>query len=251
MLVDERRHRIAQVVVARKVATVSELSKQFDVSPITVRSDLEALERQGLLKRNHGGAVAPQILRFSPAFQQKTSVHIREKQKIAQRATELIEDGDRIIIDSGSTALLLARRLRHRRLTVLVNSVYTMNELAGMPYIDLIAVGGNLYEPGMTFVGPWAEAILDKMHMDKVFLGVNGVAAKGVSVNNIQEAAIKAKMITASSKVIVLADASKIGVDSFAYLASLKDVDTLVTNSNIDSQLLEELAKSGTEVIVV
>ncbi|MEA3239178.1 MAG: DeoR/GlpR family DNA-binding transcription regulator, partial [Candidatus Bipolaricaulota bacterium] len=154
MLVDERRHQIAQLVVARKVATVAELSEQFVVSPVTIRLDLEALESQGLLKRNHGGAVAPQVLRFAPAFQEKTSVHLLEKQAIAECAAQLIEDGDRVIIDSGSTALLFARKLRDRKLTVLVNSVYTLNELTGAPHIELITVGGSLYEPGMSFVGP-------------------------------------------------------------------------------------------------
>ena len=251
MLVDERRHRIAQYVVANKVATVAELSDEFGVSSVTVRSDLESLERQGLLKRNHGGAVAPQVLRFAPAFQEKTSVHLLEKQSIAQRAAELIEDGDRVIIDSGSTTLLLARRLRDLRLTVLVNSVYTLNELVGASHIELITIGGSLYEQGMSFVGPLAESCLERTHADKVFLGVNGVSKKGISVNNIQEAGIKAKMISAADQVIVLADSSKIGRDSFAYLASLEDVDTLVTNSDIDPQMLEELNESGMEVLVV
>jgi len=251
MLVDERRHRIAQLVVARKVATVAGLSEEFGVSPVTIRSDLEALEKQDLLKRNHGGAVAPQVLRFAPAFQERTSVHLLEKQAIAQRASELIEDGDRVIIDSGSTALLLARKLRDRRLTVLVNSVYALNELVGAPHIELITVGGSLYEQGMSFVGTLAEACLEKTHADKVFLGVNGVSRKGISVNNIQEAGIKGKMISAADQVIVLADSSKIGIDSFAYLASLEDVHTLVTNSDIDPQMLEEMNESGMEVLVV
>jgi len=250
MLIDERRHLIAQLVVARTVATVTELSEQFGVSPVTVRSDLEALEHLGLLKRNHGGAVAPQVLRFAPAFQERTSVHLLEKQSIAERATELIEDGDRIIIDSGSTALLLARKLRGRSLTILVNSVYTLNELVGAPHIELITIGGSLYEPGMSFVGPLAEALLDKTHVDKVFLGVNGVNNKGISVNNVQEAGIKGKMIDAADQVIILADASKIGVASFAFLAPLEQVHTLVTNSGIAPQMLEELRESKMEVLV-
>ena len=250
MLIDERRHLIAQLVVARNVATVTELSEQFGVSPVTVRSDLEALEHLGLLKRNHGGAVAPQVLRFAPAFQERTSVHLLEKQSIAERATELIEDGDRILIDSGSTALLLARRLRERRLTILVNSVYTLNELVGAPHIELITIGGSLYEPGMSFVGPLAEALLDKIHVDKVFLGVNGVNNKGISVNNVQEAGIKGKMIDAADQVIILADASKIGVASFSFLAPLEQLHSLVTNSGIAPQMLEELRESKMEVLV-
>jgi len=250
MLVDERRHRIAEWVLAREAATVTELSEGFGVSPVTIRSDLEVLEKQGMLKRNRGGAVATRVMRFAPAFQEKTSIHLQEKKAIAERATELIEDGERIIIDSGSTALLFARKLRDRKVTVLVNSVYTLNELVGAPHIELITLGGSLYEPGMSFVGPLVEASLDKTHVDKVFLGVNGVTSKGISVNNVQEAGVKVKMIGAADQVIVLADASKIGVDSFAFLASLNHVHVLVTDSGIASRNLEQLRESGMEVLV-
>lgn len=250
MLVDERRHRIAEWVLAREAVTVAELSEGFGVSPVTIRIDLEVLEEQGMLKRNRGGAVATRVMRFAPAFQEKTSVHLQAKEAIAKRALDLIVDGDRVIIDSGSTALLFARELRSREVMVLVNSVYTLNELVGAPHIELITLGGSLYEPGMSFVGPLAEAALDKTHVDKVFLGVNGVSSKGISVNNVQEAGVKAKMIGAADQVIVLADASKIGVDSFAFLASLSHVHVLVTDSGIASRNLEQLRESGVEVLV-
>ncbi len=250
MLVDERRHRIAEWVLAREVATVAELSERFGVSPVTIRSDLEILEQQGMLKRNRGGAVATRVLRFAPAFQEKTSVHLREKKAIAERAAQLVEDGDRVIIDAGSTALLLARKLRDRNLTVMVNSVYALNELIGAPHIELITIGGSLYTSGMSFVGPLAEAFIEKIHVDKVFLGVNGISSKGISVNNVQEAGVKGKMLAAADRVIILADASKIGVNSFVFIAPLSRVHTLVTDSGAPPQRLKSLRKAGMEVLV-
>lgn len=251
MLVDERRHRIAELVVAQQAVTVADLSDKFGVSHVTIRSDLETLEKQGMLNRNRGGAVAPVILRFAPAFQEKTSVHLLEKQAIAKRAVELVENGDRVIIDSGSTSLLIARKLRHYDITVVVNSVYTLNELIESPSVELITLGGSLYQPGMSFVGPLAEEFLDRIHVDKLFLGVNGVSPEGISVNNVQEAGVKRKMIAAADQVIVLADASKVGVNSFIFLAPLKQVHTLVTNSGISSESLETFYESGLEVLIV
>ena len=250
MLVDERRHRIAQLVMAHGAMTVTELSRRLGVSAVTIRSDLEALEKQGILRRNRGGAVAPQVLRFAPAFQEKTSLHRSEKEAIAGLAAQLVEDGEWIIIDAGSTTLFLARRLRDRRLTVVVNSVYTLNELVGAPSVELIAVGGCLYEPGLSFVGPLAESFLETLHVDKVFLGVNGVSLKGISVNNAQEAGVKRRMIEAAEEVIVLADSSKLGVDSFVTISPLRKVHILITDSGAPEELLTEFREAGLEVLV-
>ncbi len=236
--------------MAHGAMTVAELSRRLGVSAVTIRSDLEALEKQGILRRNRGGAVAPQVLRFAPAFQEKTSLHRSEKEAIAGLAAQLVEDGEWIIIDAGSTTLFLARRLRDRRLTVVVNSVYTLNELVGAPRVELIAVGGCLYEPGLSFVGPLAESFLETLHVDKVFLGVNGVSLKGISVNNAQEAGVKRRMIEAAEEVIVLADSSKLGVDSFVTISPLRKVHILITDSGAPEELLTEFREAGLEVLV-
>jgi len=147
--------------------------------------------------------------------------------------------------------LLIARKLRHHDITVVVSSVYALNALIESPNIELITLGGSLYQPGMSFVGPLAEEFLDRIHVDKLFLGVNGVSPEGVSVNNVQEAGVKRKMIAAADQVIALADASKVGMNSFVFLAPLKQVHTLVTNSGISSESLEPFYESGLEVLIV
>jgi len=248
MLVDERRHQIAQVVSADGVATVAELSERFGVSQVTIRSDLEALEAQGMLKRNRGGAVTNRVLRFTPTFQQQTSLHREEKVAIAAMAARLPEDGDWAIVDAGSTTLCVAHNLRDRRLTVAVNSVYAINELVEAAQLDVISIGGTLYEPALSFVGPLAEAFLAGLHCDWLFLGVNGVSRRGISVNNPHEAGIKRKMMEIAKQVVVLADASKIGLDSFVFLAPLSEVNVLITDSGAPKRDTQLYRKMGMEV---
>jgi len=237
MLVDERRHLIAESVIARGAATVAELSDRFGVSQVTIRSDLEALERAGTVTRNRGGAVANRVSRFTPTFQQQSSVNRNAKRAIAERAEAIIQDGDRIILDAGSTTLYLADLLYHQRLTVAVNSVYTMNKLVDAPNLDLILVGGTLYKPALSFGGALGEGFLDRLHFDKTILGVNGVSDRGISVNNSQEAGIKRKMIDQAGRVIILADSSKIGIDSLVRIRTLDRVDTLITETPIPPRL--------------
>ena len=231
MLVDERRHLIAESVIAHGAATVTDLSKRFGVSQVTIRSDLEALERAGTLIRNRGGAVANRISRFTPAFQQQSSVNRRAKKAIAERAAEVIQDGDRVLLDAGSTTLYLADLLCYRRLTVAVNSVYSMNKLVDAPTLDLILIGGTLYRPALSFAGELAEGFLDRLHFDKAVLGVNGISVRGISVNNPQEAGIKRKMASRAESVIVVADSSKIDIDSLVQVESLDRVDLLITEA--------------------
>ena len=252
MLVDERRHLIAESVIARGAATVTELSSEFGVSQVTIRSDLVALETQGTLTRNRGGAVANRVSRFTPAFQQQSSVNRDAKKAIASRAAALITDGDRVVLDAGSTTLYLADELCHRRLTIAVNSVYSMNKLVDALNVDLIVVGGTLFGPALSFTGELAEGFLDRLHFDVAVLGANGVSERGISVNNQYEAGVKRKMIEQSDRVIVLADASKIGINSLVRVDGLDRIDVLITNNPVVGTLKKKLhrANPGLEVVV-
>jgi len=252
MLVDERRHLIAEAVIAEGAATVADLSQRFGVSLVTIRSDLEALEQEGTLTRNRGGAVANRVSRFTPAFQQQSSVNRDAKQAIAAAAAGRIQDGDRVILDAGSTTLYLADLLCTRRLTIAVNSVYSMNKLADAPNADLILIGGALFRPALSFTGDLAEGFLDRLHFDKAVLGINGLTERGISGNNAQEAGIKRKMVEQADCVIVLADASKIGIESLVRITALEDVDVLITEKPLDPAVAKRLRRvhKGLEVIV-
>jgi len=251
MLIDERRHLIAEAVIARGVATVATLSEEFGVSAVTIRSDLEALEKQGTVTRNHGGAVANRVARFTPAFQERSSVNREAKQAIAECAAGLVQDGDWVFLDAGSTALYVADHFLSRRLTVAINSIYTANKLVDAPNIDLIHIGGSLYRPSLSFVGKLAEAHLDELHFDRVLLGINGVSETGISVNNVIEVGIKQKMIDSANEVIVLADCSKLGIESLARIAPLDRIHKLVTNKGASHEILTRIRKAQPKLEVL
>ncbi|MCK5584737.1 DeoR/GlpR transcriptional regulator [Candidatus Bipolaricaulota bacterium] len=251
MLVDERRHRIAEVVIAQGVATVAELSKAFGVSHVTIRSDLEALGNQGVLQRNRGGAVANPTARFTPAFQERSSVNKDAKQAIAKMAADLVGEGDWLILDAGSTALYVADHFMNRQMTIAVNSTYTANKLVDAPNVDLIHIGGSLYRPSLSFVGKLAEAHLDELRFDRVLLGVNGVSETGISVNNVIEVGIKRQMIDSATEVIVLADSSKLGIESLARIAPLDQIHKLVTNKEASPEILKRIRKAQPELEVL
>lgn len=251
MLVDERRHLIAESVIAEGAVSVADLSERFGVSQVTIRSDLVALESQGTLTRNRGGAVANRVSRFTPAFQQQSSVNRMAKQAIAKAANALLFDGDRVVLDAGSTTLYLADHLGFRRLTIAVNSVYSMNKLVGAPRVDLILIGGMLFEPALSFTGELAEGFLDRLHFDKAVLGVNGLSEQGISVNNAFEAGIKRKMIEQSDEVIVLADSSKIPIDSLVRIEELDRVDKLVTETELPAAVIKRLLRAQPKLEVI
>jgi DeoR/GlpR family transcriptional regulator of sugar metabolism len=251
MLVDERRHRIAEVVIAQGATTVAELSKTFGVSHVTIRSDLEALGNQGALQRNRGGAVANPTARFTPAFQERSSVNREAKQAIAKAVSELVSEGDWLILDAGSTAWYVADHFMKRQLTIAVNSTYTANKLIDAPNVDLIHIGGSLYRPALSFVGKLAEAHLDELHFDRVLLGVNGISETGISVNNVIEVGIKQQMMSSATEVIVLADSSKLGIESLARIAPLDRVHILVTNKEAPSEILSRIKKAHPKLEVI
>lgn len=251
MLVDERRHLIAESVIVNGAATVAKLSKEFGVSLVTIRSDLEALEKQGVIRRNRGGAVAEQSVRFLPSFQERTSVHRENKQAIGKAAAGLIKSGDWVFLDAGSTALYAIDHLQNLRLTIAVNSVYSVNKLVDSANIDLIQIGGVLYRPSLCFVGKLATAHLEELNFDRLLLGVNGVAESGISVNNCLEVGIKQMMIQCANEVIVLADSVKLGIRSLARIAPLCEVHKLVTDSGAPQDVLDRLCEVHPKLEVI
>jgi DeoR/GlpR family transcriptional regulator of sugar metabolism len=243
MLVDERRHLIAEIVIAQGAATVPGLSERFGVSQVTIRSDLEALEKQGKLTRNRGGAVANRLARFIPAFQESSSVNLEAKQAIARQAALLAQDDDWILLDAGSTTLLLAEELLGRRMTIATNSIYAINKLIESADITLISLGGTLYKPVLSHVGSLAEAALDQLHFDRLFLGVNGFTNRGPWLNNPSELGIKRAMIRQSGQVIALADSSKLGVESSVLISPLREIDALITDAAAPESRLEKIRR--------
>jgi DeoR/GlpR family transcriptional regulator of sugar metabolism len=248
MLVGERRRRIVDLLASHERAEVGELAARFAVSESTIRRDLQLLSERGVLERTRGGALHPS--RFEPSFGQKSTESRAEKEAIAAEAVRLIDEGQTILLDAGTTTLELARALRMRRdITVVTNSVPIALELANR--VVLILTGGVVKESTLALIGPIAERSIEQMHVDIAFIGMNGVSATaGLTTPTLEEAATKARMIGAARLAVVLADSTKLGAVTFARVAGIDEVDVIITDGRAPAAELVALRSVGTEVRV-
>jgi len=250
MLVAERYEKIVQLVNDRGSIRVSELSELCQVTEETIRRDLDRLEADGRLRRSHGGAVSVKERNQpeTPYFEREI-MHAEEKKRIAEEAITRIAQGDRILLDASSTAWYMAAIMPDIPLTVLTNSIKVATELSSKERIEVISTGGLLAQRSLSFVGPLAERSLDAYHVNKVFLSCKGVhLERGISESNELQARIKEKMIGIADEVILLTDASKFGVNAFAHVADLSEVDTILTDRRLSSDVYSRLTERGIAV---
>lgn len=229
------------------------LAVAMDVSLETVRRDLAALERQGLLRRTHGGALPLQKGPFDARLSARAQVMISEKRRIVKAALDLLPAEGSVLLDGGSTTVLLAELIpADSTLTIVTNALPIAATLATHRNITLRVVGGVCRERSQCFVGHWAVQNLREIRIDVGFLGTNGFTIeRGLSTADEREAEVKHAMIEASRRVIVLTDHTKIGLDDFCRFGGLDDIDTLITDTGLDSDLEDDLRSSGLEVILV
>jgi DeoR/GlpR family transcriptional regulator of sugar metabolism len=234
------------------VIRVEDLCRQLNVSPATVRRDLDQLEKSGLIRRVHGGAVSVESRLDEPVFEDKTSIAVREKHRIAEAALAFVEPDDTVYLDGGSTVLELARLLRDRtNLTVVTNSIHAAQELSGRGP-RLILIGGELRRLSQTLVGPLTRMVLSELHLDKAFMGTMGFALKeGLTTTDPSEAYTKELVMSHSRQVIVLADSSKAGKVAFASAGRWDQVHALVTDKQVGKEFLKELEKKDLKLITV
>jgi len=232
---------------------VGEFSRELGVSTMTIRRDLEKLEKGGMLTRTHGGAIPVSEATEEPSFAEKMNKFSEEKMSIAERAAELIKQGDTILLGAGTTISALAKLLKGRQnLTVVTNTVNVAMELAQSEGIDLILTGGNIRTKSYALVGPLAERVFREIHVMKVFLGVNSISIEhGLSTPDMTEAYTNAQMIGSADELIVLADHSKFGQGALSRFADISDIDTLITDSGTPQDFLEKVRNLGVDAIVV
>ncbi|MBI2425892.1 MAG: DeoR/GlpR transcriptional regulator [Candidatus Hydrogenedentes bacterium] len=252
LLAPQRLEQLQAVVGEMHVARVDELCAILEVSPATVRRDLEVLEQRGLVRRVHGGAVAVGRGRDERLFNDKASLAAEEKERIARRALDFVKSNDTIYLDGGSTVVQLARLLKeYTSLTVVTNSLRAAVELAdGGP--ELVLIGGRLRRLSQTVVGPMTRFLLEELRIDKAFMGTLGLTVEdGMTTTDPDEAYTKELVIARAREVVLLADSSKIGQVTFAHAGSLKVVDTLITDSGLEVAMRKRLEKAGLAVVVV
>jgi DeoR/GlpR family transcriptional regulator of sugar metabolism len=241
-LAPQRWELLRNLIRQRGITRLDDLCRELQVSPATVRRDLDALERAGAIRRVHGGAVSVDGRLDEPLFDDKTSLAAKEKLRIAEAALQFIADAETIYLDGGSTVLALARLLRERtNLTVVTNSLRAAWELAGRGP-RLILIGGELRRLSQTMVGPLTRLVLQELHLDKAFMGTIGMTSReGLTTTDPGEAFTKRLVMEQAGQIIVLADSSKAGKVAFARAGSLDDVDVLITDAKLDRQFVREL----------
>jgi DeoR family transcriptional regulator, fructose operon transcriptional repressor len=250
VFVEERQRGILAYVVSQKKATVAELCSRFGVSSATIRNDLRDLEGGGKLVRTHGGAIVRGQARFEPDAAEKGPQHAAEKREIALLAAACIEDGDTIILDTGTTILELARVLDGKRdITVITNDLVIALSLEAHPSATVHFLGGILRKRFHCTVGLRAEEGLRGITVDKAFMAANSFSLEnGASTPDLQQADLKRTMISIATKVYLIVDSSKLGRSSFARFALTEDIDCIVTDAIPpgEAKLFEE---SGIEIL--
>jgi DeoR family transcriptional regulator, fructose operon transcriptional repressor len=249
----ERKSAILELLNKNARVDVQELSQHFDLSESTIRRDLKELEEAQLLKRTHGGAVLVQSVTFEPTYIEKEVRYQAEKKAIAKEAVRFIENGESILLDSGTTTYYLAQELRNfTSLQVVTNSILCASELKDVPGIEVVLCGGLLRAETLALVGPLAEMCFDRIRVDKSFIATNGIDVKnGLTTPNLTEAATKKKMIECAEKVILIADHTKIGQVTFAKFADIHNINHLITDSAAPKNVLRHIEEAGVNVRVV
>jgi DeoR/GlpR family transcriptional regulator of sugar metabolism len=253
LLAEERRHRIREILSTRWTVAASELCAELGVTSVTIRRDLAALEEQGVLVRSHGGAVSRMSsTSFQPAYETLLRSHREEKQAIARAAEDLILDGDTVFLEGSTTVFELAQRLAGRnRLTVVTNYPPILTVFQRKVGINVMCTGGDLQQDTLYLSGEWALRFLSEIRVDKAVLGVSAIdPSYGVSTSRPPEAQIKRMALKAARVAIGLADNTKFGKQSFAFVGPVSDLNVLVTDSKTDPRYVADLRDGKIDVRV-
>jgi DeoR family transcriptional regulator, aga operon transcriptional repressor len=248
----ERLNAILEELSADGSVGVAELVDRLGVSAATIRRDLELLEEQRLLTRTHGGAVGQGVLYELP-LRYKTARHQDEKRRIAAAAAALVEDGAAVGLTGGTTCTEVARELVERqRLTVVTNALNIAGELAIRPNLKLVVTGGYARPESYELVGPLAERSLAGLNLDVVFLGTDGISPEaGLTTHHEVEAHTDLALIERARRVVVVADASKLGIVAFAQICPLERIHELITDGSAPAARVAELRDAGVAVTTV
>jgi len=251
LLVAERRHRIVELLREHGKVTVEALAARFANSAVTIRTDLAALEADGALERTHGGALLRREDDDQPIAVKQT-LHHAEKVRIAKVAAGLIQDGETIILDSGTTTAEIAKQIRKlevHSINVITNALNIASLLADVPAVRLIMPGGILRPESNSLSGHIAEAALANLQADRLFLGADGLDPEiGVMTPHLPEAQLNAKMIEISRQVIAVADSSKLMRRNISLIARVEQLHMLVTDTGANPDVVAELQRRGVEV---
>ncbi|GAA0880400.1 DeoR/GlpR family DNA-binding transcription regulator [Algoriphagus jejuensis] len=252
MLPKQRKEKILELLKEDGSAKVNDLARIFKVTEVTIRQDLEKLEKNGLVNREHGGVhlkdVEDKVRNFSLVHQE----NLREKEIIAQKCLEFIQPGDTIILDSGSTTTEIAKKIVNiKGLTVITNALNIALMLGANPNIDIIMTGGEFKAPTLSLTGQKAADFFKGLNVQKLFLATAGISLKsGLTYPSLSDLVVKKAMIEAADTTYLVADSSKIGKSAFASLGALSLIDYIITDEGIENKHKEVFKEHEIELII-
>lgn len=253
MLIEERRQHILALALQNGRVIVDDLSRDLGISRITIRKDLDHLQAKGLLLRTHGGALPPRPgALFDPSLKEKESKHSQEKQRISDAAATLVQEGQCVLLDSGTTTTAIAKVLkRFTQLTIITNAVNIAAELSATDF-EVILTGGTLRRNSFSLVGPLAEEMLAEIHADILFLGVDGIDTEvGLTTPNIMESRVNRAMVKASTKTIAVCDSTKFGLRSLSKIVDITAVHHIITDVNLPRDSADAIRDLGIKLTLV
>ncbi|MBQ1962161.1 MAG: DeoR/GlpR transcriptional regulator [Clostridia bacterium] len=251
MLAIERRNAILAKLSLEGKVVVSDLAKEFDVTEETIRRDLEKLDKDGLARKTYGGAVKNENFNIDLPFHVRKQTNVESKRQIAAQISEMIHDGDYVMLDSSTTALNVIKNILDRKkITLITNSIEILIELCNKPDWMVVSTGGVLKEGGLSLVGYQAERMVSGFHVDIAICSCKGLDGEmGVTDSNERDSEIKKAFFKAANKKVLAVDSSKFDRSSFVKVCSIKEVDTIVTDTDPGERWREKLKDAGVELI--
>jgi len=259
MLASQRHTMILELLEKEGTVHTADLVKRMEVSSETIRKDLDYLEQSGQLVRVHGGAVPapsgsiPEIPEEYISFQIRNSQHLEQKVAITKYAASLVQEGQVVALDYGSTSQIMALALKERfhKLTIITNSLQNTLLLSDSPGFTIILTGGVLNKDEFTLVDDFTP-LLDHLHIDVLFMTVTGIdPVIGCTDQRLSEAKLQRQMSRNASRTIVMADSSKFGRASLAKICPIRDVNMVITDSGVSEEMKQAFREIGTELVVV
>jgi DeoR/GlpR family transcriptional regulator of sugar metabolism len=252
MLANQRRDKMLELLREDGSAKVISLAKIFKVSEVTIRQDLEKLEQDGFIKREHGGAFLKNVENSVKSFTILNQDNIEQKQIIGKEAAKLIKSGETIILDSGSTTTEIAKNLIGRNnIKVITNALNIALILGAEPGIEVIVTGGEFKPPTLSLTGQKAASFFEGINVDKLFLATAGISLRsGLTYPSLSDIVVKKAMIDAADVTYLVADSTKIGKNAFASLGALSLIDYIITDASIDQKRAQILREHEIEIII-
>lgn len=250
MTAEERRQQLTELLARRGFADLSVLAAELGVSDSTIRRDLSQLEEEGIVRRTHGGAVFVSDRFGVLNYADRETAEAAEKQAIGQAAASLIQDGEAVLLDGGTTTFQVARHLLGRSLQVVTNSLPIATLLGSAPNVELIFVGGYIYPRTGVALGPIAQQALASLHVTKAFMGVAGIVEDGLYNANVLMVQTEQQMMESAQEVIILADHTKFGRRALAKLSGWDNIDRVISDASLEPKWQEVIRRAGAELIV-